>query len=170
MTSRLKKIFNLNAGRGDNAAGAALPVRVHEEGCDAVGGRVEQPEDGRGDVAGAVGDGQLDDGGDQVGSSRAGEEEQLGQEPVDRDVERRPEVQQVDNCPHLWRKKASRWNATFLSFSLQHYFDQYNLTWPNLNIHHDVILDHWNHARDFETNFEQNLKELLYGKNHNVGE
>jgi hypothetical protein len=51
--------------------------------------------------------------------------------------------------------------GTFLFFP-----QQQDLAWPNLNLHHYVILGQWNRAIDFKTNFEQNIKNVLWRKFH----
>ncbi len=61
------------------------------------------------------------------------------------------------------------WNFSALSFTTQ-FRPIYNITWPNINLHHFVILDQWFHSSDFQTNFERNFKDKLLGaKNHMWG-
>ncbi len=45
-------------------------------------------------------------------------------------------------------------NAIFLLFPLH-----YNLVQYNPNLYQRVTLDQWNHAREFKTDFERNLKK-----------
>ncbi len=49
---------------------------------------------------------------------------------------------------------------TFWFLPLQNNLDQYYITWPNVILTYIiVILDQWNNARDFRTNFEHNFKK-----------
>jgi hypothetical protein len=49
-------------------------------------------------------------------------------------------------------------NAIFLLFPLH-----YNLVQYNPNLYQRVTLDQWNHAREFKTDFERNLKKITCG-------
>ncbi len=59
--------------------------------------------------------------------------------------------------------------GTFLFFPLRQNWDQYNLTWPNLKLHHYVILDQSNHAIEILKLILSKISKNVYGKNYMLG-